>query len=111
MSFEGKTAVVTGSNSGIGLAAARVLARNGASVVLNSFTNSDEDHALAASLAEETGRPVRYVQADMSRPEECRRLISQAGQCDILVNNAGIQFVSRSRNFRWKNGMRSSPST
>ncbi len=94
MSFEGKTAVVTGSNSGIGLAAARVLAENGASVVLNSFTNSDEDHALAASLAKETGRAVRYIQADMSRPEECRRLISEAGQCDILVNNAGIQFVS-----------------
>ncbi|HCE72349.1 MAG TPA: 3-hydroxybutyrate dehydrogenase, partial [Ruegeria sp.] len=51
MSLNGKTAIVTGSNSGIGLGIARELARAGADVVLNSFTDRDEDHALAAALA------------------------------------------------------------
>ncbi|MEX0287046.1 MAG: 3-hydroxybutyrate dehydrogenase [Paracoccaceae bacterium] len=94
MSLSGKTAVVTGSNSGIGLGVARELARAGADVVLNSFTDRDEDHALAASLAEETGVNVRYIRADMSKGDECRDLIAQAGACDILVNNAGIQHVA-----------------
>ncbi|MBU3031680.1 3-hydroxybutyrate dehydrogenase [Paracoccus marinaquae] len=90
----GKTAVVTGSNSGIGLGVARQLARAGANLVLNSFTDRDEDHALADRLAAEHGVSARYIKADMSRPDECRALVEQAGQCDILVNNAGIQFVS-----------------
>ncbi|SDC12585.1 3-hydroxybutyrate dehydrogenase [Ruegeria marina] len=94
MSLKGKTAIVTGSNSGIGLGIARELARAGADVVLNSFTDRDEDHALAAQLAGEFGVAVRYIQADMSKGEECRNLIAQAGVCDILVNNAGIQHVS-----------------
>ena len=94
MDLSGKTAVVTGSNSGIGLGIARSLAEAGASVVLNSFTDRDEDHALAKSLAEETGASVRYIQADLSRGEEARALVTQAGACDILVNNAGIQHVA-----------------
>ena len=94
MSLEGKTAVVTGSNSGIGLAAARALAKSGADVVLNSFTDSDEDHALAEAVAKEFGVKARYIKADMSKGEECRALIEQAGACDILVNNAGIQHVA-----------------
>ncbi|MCT4369375.1 3-hydroxybutyrate dehydrogenase [Yangia mangrovi] len=94
MSLKGKTAVVTGSNSGIGLGVARELARAGASVVLNSFTDRDEDHQLAADMAKEFGVEVRYIKADMSKGDECRALVEQAGACDILVNNAGIQHVS-----------------
>ena len=94
MSLNGKTAIITGSNSGIGLGIARELARAGASVVLNSFTDRDEDHALAASLAGEFGVSARYIKADMSKGEECRALVEQAGTCDILINNAGIQHVS-----------------
>ncbi|UUV04665.1 3-hydroxybutyrate dehydrogenase [Ruegeria sp. YS9] len=94
MSLSGKTAIITGSNSGIGLGVARELAKAGADVVLNSFTDRDEDHALAAEIAKETGTNTRYIKADMSKGEECRSLIEQAGSCDILVNNAGIQHVS-----------------
>ena len=94
MTLAGKTAIVTGSNSGIGLGVARELARAGANVVLNSFTDSAEDHALAASLAQEFGVEARYIRADMSRGEDCRALIEAAGGCDILVNNAGIQHVA-----------------
>ncbi|MDP7152517.1 MAG: 3-hydroxybutyrate dehydrogenase [Paracoccaceae bacterium] len=94
MTLNGKTAIVTGSNSGIGLGIARELARSGASVILNSFTDSAEDHALAASISDEFGIECRYIQADMSDPQACRDLIGNAGRCDILVNNAGIQFVS-----------------
>ncbi len=95
----GKTAVVTGSNSGIGLGIAHRLAAAGADVVLNSFTDRDEDHALADTLAREHGVNVRYIQADMSKGDECRSLIAQAGRCDILVNNAGIQHVAAIQDF------------
>ncbi|WP_425102078.1 3-hydroxybutyrate dehydrogenase [Tropicibacter sp. S64] len=94
MTLKGKTAIVTGSNSGIGLGIAHEMARAGASVVINSFTDRDEDHALAAEIAKEHGVDVRYIKADMSKGEECRALIEQAGACDILVNNAGIQHVA-----------------
>ena len=94
MSLKGKTAVITGSNSGIGLGVAWELARQGADVVLNSFTDTPEDHALAAEIAKETGTNARYVKADMSKAEECRALVEKAGACDILVNNAGIQHVA-----------------
>ncbi|MDJ0638543.1 MAG: 3-hydroxybutyrate dehydrogenase [Paracoccaceae bacterium] len=94
MSLEGKTAVITGSNSGIGLGIAWELARAGADVVLNSFTDRDQDHALAAEIAQETGTNARYIKADMSVGGECRALVEKAGACDILVNNAGIQHVS-----------------
>lgn len=94
MTLSGKSAVITGSNSGIGLGIARELARAGADVVLNSYTDSDEDHALAAEIASEFGVTARYISADMSKGEECRRLVADAGGCDILVNNAGIQHVA-----------------
>ncbi|MCA0927199.1 3-hydroxybutyrate dehydrogenase [Ruegeria profundi] len=94
MSLSGKTAIVTGSNSGIGLGVARELAKAGANVVLNSFTDRDEDHALAAEISQETGTKARYIKADMSNGDECRALIEKAGACDILVNNAGIQHVA-----------------
>ncbi|MDA7428902.1 3-hydroxybutyrate dehydrogenase [Primorskyibacter aestuariivivens] len=94
MTLAGKTAIITGSNSGIGLGVAWELARAGADVVLNSFTDSEEDHALAAEIAKETGVTARYIKADMSKGDECRALVEQAGVCDILVNNAGIQHVA-----------------
>ncbi|MBY6161333.1 3-hydroxybutyrate dehydrogenase [Mameliella alba] len=94
MSLQGKTAVITGSNSGIGLGIAHEMAKAGASVVINSFTDREEDHALAKAIAEEHGVEARYIKADMSKGEECRALIEQAGACDILINNAGIQHVA-----------------
>ncbi len=99
MSVAGKTAVITGSNSGIGLGVAQELAKAGANVVLNSYTDTPEDHALAAEIAKTHGVDAKYVSADMSKGEDCRRLISDAGRCDILVNNAGIQFVAPVQDF------------
>ena len=93
MSLAGKTAVVTGSNSGIGLGVAVELAKAGADVVLNSYTDRDEDHALAEKIAADHGVTARYIAADLSKPEAARALIETAGACDILVNNAGIQHV------------------
>jgi len=92
--LSGKTAVITGSNSGIGLGIAWELARAGADIVLNSFTDHDEDHALAKKIADEIGVKARYIKADMSKGDQCRQLIKDAGVCDILVNNAGIQHVA-----------------
>jgi 3-hydroxybutyrate dehydrogenase len=76
------------------LGVARELAKAGANVVLNSFTDRDEDHELARDIADVTGVTATYVQADMSKAEDCRRLIDAAGGCDILINNAGIQYVA-----------------
>ena len=93
MSLKGKTAIITGSNSGIGLGVAWELARAGAEVVLNSYTDTSEDHALADKIATETGVSARYIQADLSKSDQARALVEKAGSCDILVNNAGIQNV------------------
>jgi 3-hydroxybutyrate dehydrogenase len=94
MDLKGKTAIITGSNSGIGLGVAEELARAGINVVINSFTDREEDHALAARIASDHGVTARYIAADMSKGEDCRALVEKAGGCDILVNNAGIQFVA-----------------
>ncbi len=94
MDLRGKTAIVTGSNSGIGLGIAEALAGAGANVVLNSFTDRAEDHAMAADLGKRHGVTARYISADMSDGAACRALVEGAGACDILVNNAGIQHVS-----------------
>jgi 3-hydroxybutyrate dehydrogenase len=92
--LQGKRAVITGSTSGIGLGVAEELARAGADVVLNSFTDSAADHALAADIAARYDVAARYICADMSKAADCRALIAAAGGCDILVNNAGVQFVA-----------------
>ena len=94
MTLKGKTAVVTGSNSGIGLGIVKALAEAGADVVLNSFTDRDEDHALAEEIGKAHGVKARYIAADMSKGDDCRALVTKAGSCDILVNNAGIQHVA-----------------
>jgi 3-oxoacyl-[acyl-carrier protein] reductase len=83
-SLEGKTALVTGASKGIGRAIATELAAAGASVVVGYRSGKDE----AESLVSELGG--RAVQADVSDPEEARRLVEQAGDLDILVNNAGL---------------------
>lgn len=90
----GKTAIVTGSNSGIGLGIAQRLAKAGADVVLNSITDRPEDHELAQKISKEHGVKAWYIKADMSKPKECRGLVEQAERCDILINNAGIQHVA-----------------
>ncbi len=92
--LSGKSAVITGSNSGIGLGVARELAKAGANVVLNSYTDNAEDHALAEEISKETGTKARYIQADLSKGDQARALIEKAGQVDILINNAGIQHVA-----------------
>lgn len=93
-----KTAIITGSNSGIGLGIARALAASGHNLVINSFTNRDEDHDLATKIAEKHGVSAIYIAADMSKPDECRTLITKSvdafGSADIVVNNAGIQHVA-----------------
>lgn len=94
MDLKGKTAIITGSNSGIGLGVAIELAKAGADIVINSFTDRPEDHALAKEIAADHGVTARYIAADMSKAEDCRALVEKAGGCDILVNNAGIQHVA-----------------
>lgn len=94
MFLKGKRAVVTGSNSGIGLGIAQELAKAGADVVLNSFTNREEDFDLAKDMSARFGVKVSYIQADLSDGAQARSLVEKAGGCDILVNNAGIQHVA-----------------
>jgi 3-oxoacyl-[acyl-carrier protein] reductase len=83
-SLEGKHALVTGASKGIGRAIAVELARAGASVVIGYRTGKDEAEALAAEI------DGRAVQADVSDPEDARRLVEEAGDIDVLVNNAGL---------------------
>jgi len=101
--LSGKTAIVTGSNSGIGLAIAEALAADGANIVVNSFTDGSADHAIATRLAKEHGVEAVYLKADMSKGAECRdlveRTVARFGGVDILVNNAGIQHVSPIEDF------------
>jgi 3-hydroxybutyrate dehydrogenase len=102
--LQGKTALVTGSTSGIGLGMALTLARQGASVMLNGF--GDVEGALAQVKA--IGGRVAYHGADMSKPAEIEDMVrqcqAQLGGPDILVNNAGIQHVANVEDFaveRW----------
>jgi 3-oxoacyl-[acyl-carrier protein] reductase len=82
--LEGKTALVTGGSRGIGAAIARELGRAGATVVVGYRSGADE----AGAIAEEIGG--RAVQADVSDPDDAKRLVDDAGDLDVLVNNAGI---------------------
>ena len=100
----GKTALVTGSTSGIGLGIAKVLAQQGANIVLNGFG----DHAGPQAEIQALGVKTAYHGADMSKPAEIEAMMAfaaeQFGCVDILVNNAGIQHVARVENFppeRW----------
>ena len=102
--LKGKTALVTGSTSGIGLGIAKALAAQGANIMLNGFGDVEGPKAEVAAL----GVQVDYHGADMSKPAEIEDMIKQTaarfGRVDILVNNAGIQHVARIENFpveRW----------
>ena len=96
--FKGKTALVTGSTSGIGLGIARRLAAGGANLVLNGFGNAAQIETLRADLAKQCGVAVVYDGADMTRPEQIEAMmqgaIARFGCVDVLVNNAGIQHVA-----------------
>jgi 3-hydroxybutyrate dehydrogenase len=96
--LKGKTALVTGSTSGIGLGIARALAREGANVTLNGFGDKGEIEALRAKIEKEFGVKAIYSPADMSKPAEIAALVKTTeqtlGSLDILVNNAGIQHVA-----------------
>src|SRR5712691_4436142 len=96
--LKGKTAVVTGSTSGIGLGIATALAAAGCDVVINGFGDAAAIEGLRAGLAERHGVRALYVPADMAKPSEIRGLIAetarQLGHVDILVNNAGIQHIA-----------------
>ncbi|WP_025917843.1 3-hydroxybutyrate dehydrogenase [Herminiimonas sp. CN] len=100
MSLKNKTALVTGSTSGIGLGIAKALASQGANIMMNGF--GDVDAAIAEVSA--AGTRVEYHHADLSKPSEIEDLMNSAaakfGQVDILVNNAGIQHVSSLEDFR-----------
>lgn len=97
-SLKGKSALVTGSTSGIGLGIATGLAEAGANVMLNGLGDAAVIEKLRADLAARTGVEVLHSFADMTRPQEIESLVRQTetrfGGLDILVNNAGIQFVS-----------------
>jgi len=103
MTLTSKTAVVTGSTSGIGLAIARAFAKEGANVVINGFGDAGDIEETRAGIESEYGVKAIYSPADMSKPHEIEEMIRLAertfGSVDILVNNAGIQFVSPVENF------------
>jgi 3-hydroxybutyrate dehydrogenase len=109
MNLNGKTALVTGSTSGIGLGIARVLAKAGAQLILNGFGDSESAREEIAQLGKKPGyhdadlRDVLQIEAMMRYAE------SQFGGVDILVNNAGIQHVAPVERFRWRNGTTLSP--
>ena len=97
-SFAGKTALVTGSTSGIGLGIATRLAQDGASIILNGFGDAAEIERTRAGLASEHRVKVLYDAADMTKPDAIasmmKRAVAELGAVDILVNNAGIQHVA-----------------
>ncbi len=96
--LEHKSAIVTGSTSGIGLGIARAFARQGADILLNGFGDAQEIEFTRAEMQRQFGVKVRYSGADMSRPAEVRAMAELAhaefGRVDIVVNNAGIQHVA-----------------
>lgn len=96
--FKGKTALITGSTSGIGLGIARHFAAQGANIVLNGFGDAAEIEKLRQELIMQHGVQVRYNGADMSRQADIEAMMAQAlaefGCVDMLVNNAGIQHVA-----------------
>jgi 3-hydroxybutyrate dehydrogenase len=98
-----RTALITGSTSGIGLGMAKALAKTGHNIVLNGFGEKNEIDALVKSLAADAGVGVMHHDADMTEPEDISAMIDAAeerfGHIDVLVNNAGIQHVDAIEDF------------
>src|SRR5215475_6818887 len=98
MSLKGKSAIVTGSTSGIGQAIAECFAAEGCNVMLNGFGDAAAIEKLRADMAKKCGVNVAYHGADMSKPAQIADMVTKTnaafGGVDILVNNAGIQFTA-----------------
>jgi 3-hydroxybutyrate dehydrogenase len=103
MFLKGKTALVTGSTSGIGLAYARALAAEGASVMINGFGDADAIEQERVELEHVSGARILHSPADMSKPAEIAAMVAECaaklGGPDILINNAGIQYVAPIEDF------------
>jgi 3-hydroxybutyrate dehydrogenase len=103
MSLKGKSAIVTGSTSGIGLAIAQRLAADGANLMLNGFGDAKEIENLRKGIEGQHQVTCAYSGADMSKPAEIAKMVRAAeaalGSVDILVNNAGVQHVDKVENF------------
>ena len=101
--LKGKTALVTGSTSGIGLATARALAQDGANIMINGFGDKAQIEKIRTEIEKEFGVKARYSPADMSKPAEIAEMIrtteKEFGSLDVLVNNAGIQHVANIEDF------------
>ncbi len=98
MILKGKTALITGSTSGIGAACATALAREGCALMINGFGDADAIAAQCQSLEALSGARVLWSGADMTRPDEIAAMVQQCheqlGGPDILINNAGVQHVA-----------------
>src|SRR5262245_60717652 len=101
--LKGKTALITGSTSGIGLATARALAQDGANVILNGFGDKAEIEKLRGGVEKDFGVKAGYSAADMTKPAEIAEMVrateKEFGTLDVLVNNAGIQYVANIEDF------------
>jgi 3-hydroxybutyrate dehydrogenase len=101
--LSGKTALVTGSTSGIGLGIARALAEQGADIVFNGFGDAQQIEKLRTEVGAQCGVRTAYHNADMSKPAEIEAMMAFAGEkfggVDVLVNNAGIQYVANIEDF------------
>ena len=103
MTLQKRTAIVTGSTSGIGLATARAMAAEGANVMINGFGDEKAIEDARSAIEKEFGVKALYSPADMTKPSEISAMVKQAeqefGAVDILVNNAGIQHVAPIEDF------------
>ncbi|MEM1133124.1 MAG: 3-hydroxybutyrate dehydrogenase [Pseudomonadota bacterium] len=103
MFLKGKTALVTGSTSGIGLSCAKALAAEGANLIINGFGDADAIEKERAALAASSGGKAAYCDADLTNADAIAEMFAMAdadfGGVDILVNNAGTQYVAKIEEF------------